>query len=294
MRKSIEIKCIYGAEKDNYPGLPKELEEFNYFINDGETGHIIMAIPETELSQNGNPYWLDKLDNFEQPFPVKYIIEKGYRMYRGHVVCDGKYDSHKGLVIDKKYYEPNRELGVACKKNVARFSAGQILPEFKGKPVSTTFDMDDDGAIIKVILNSPTEMDVKQFDPAAYFYISYTKLMPVHNVIMFTVKFGDLDWITIPYVVHFSKNLHHMPMIHNVNGMALEIVLIDSETGKVCSEKMLHLDRMFSIYLCEEIDEQRAIPFDQKKYDESLKEIYKTYSVKAMMLFSSGRCIING
>ena len=77
MRRSHE--GLRGVTKDNYIGLPKELKEFNYYYNDGETGHVIMAVPECllkEAEQNGD------LDMFECPFPVKYVLIKGYRMYK--------------------------------------------------------------------------------------------------------------------------------------------------------------------------------------------------------------------
>ena len=42
---------------------------------------------------------------FECPFPVKYVLEKGYRMYKGHVVCDAEYHPAFGLVIDEEWDE---------------------------------------------------------------------------------------------------------------------------------------------------------------------------------------------
>lgn len=38
---------------------------------------------------------------FECPFPVKYVLENGYRIYKDHVICEGKYDMIFGLMIDK-------------------------------------------------------------------------------------------------------------------------------------------------------------------------------------------------
>ena len=93
---------LRGITKDNYVGLPKELDEFNYYYNDGDTGHVIMAIPEC-LLEEAEEY--GDLDMFECPFPVKYVLVKGYRIYKNHVVCDGRYDEDLGLTIDEKWYE---------------------------------------------------------------------------------------------------------------------------------------------------------------------------------------------
>lgn len=100
MRKSHE--GLSGITKDSYTGLPKELEEFNYYYNDGETGHVIMAIPTCllkEAEENGD------LDMYECPFPVKYVLENGYKIYKEHVICDGEYDPMFGLDIDEKWFE---------------------------------------------------------------------------------------------------------------------------------------------------------------------------------------------
>lgn len=100
MRRSHE--GLRGITKDSYIGLPEELQDFNYYYNDGETGHVIMAIPECLLEEgekNGD------LDMFECPFPVRYILEKGYRIYKNHVICDGIYDPIFGLTIDDRWYE---------------------------------------------------------------------------------------------------------------------------------------------------------------------------------------------
>ena len=100
MRRSHE--GISGVIKDSYIGLPKDLEEFNYYYDDNDTGHVIMAIPECileEAKEDGD------LDMYECPFPVKYVLEKGYKIYNNHVVCNAKYHEIFGLLIERKYYE---------------------------------------------------------------------------------------------------------------------------------------------------------------------------------------------
>lgn len=92
---------LRGITKDSYVGLPEELKDFNYYYNDGETGHVIMAIPECLLAK-AEEY--GDLDMFECPFPVKYVLANGYRMHKSHVICEGEYGDF-GLEIDQKWYE---------------------------------------------------------------------------------------------------------------------------------------------------------------------------------------------
>ena len=99
MRRSLEDIAALVA-KDYYPGLPDELKEFNYTVVD--SGHCIMAIPTILLAAaeaSGD------LDLYECTIPVKYVLEKGYRMYKGHVIVDAEYDSTYGLLIPEKYFE---------------------------------------------------------------------------------------------------------------------------------------------------------------------------------------------
>ena len=89
--------------KDNYPDLPEELKEFNYYYdNAGDTGHVIMAVPECfvqRAEEKGDFY------SFECPFPVRYVLAKGYRIYKGFVICEGEYDPDFGLIIDEYWID---------------------------------------------------------------------------------------------------------------------------------------------------------------------------------------------
>ena len=61
-----------------------------------------MAIPEcllNEAEEDGD------LDEYKCPIPVKYVLEKGYKIYKEHVICDVNYDINVGLIVDEKYFE---------------------------------------------------------------------------------------------------------------------------------------------------------------------------------------------
>ena len=90
---------LTGVRKDNYP-LPNDLQEFNYYYQD--SGHVIMAVPECLLEKAEKK---GDLDMYECPLPCKYVLEKGYRIYRAHVICDAVYDPYFGVDVPDSYYE---------------------------------------------------------------------------------------------------------------------------------------------------------------------------------------------
>lgn len=101
MRRSHEGLNAVLIKKDDYSGLPEELREFNYYYGDGDTGHVVMAIPKcllAEAQSNGD------LDMFECPIPCKYVLERGYEMVEGHVVVDVPYGTF-GAEVDDRYFE---------------------------------------------------------------------------------------------------------------------------------------------------------------------------------------------
>lgn len=101
MRKSHKGINPRMIKKDTYKELPAELDEFNYYYNDGDTGHVIMAIPKSllaEADENGD------LDMFECPVPCRYVIEHGYKLYKSHVIVDVPYGIF-GVDVDERYYE---------------------------------------------------------------------------------------------------------------------------------------------------------------------------------------------
>lgn len=61
-----------------------------------------MAIPECKLNEAIEDGDLDML---ECPFPVKYVLQKGYRIYEKHVICEAEYHPAFGLSVDEKWDE---------------------------------------------------------------------------------------------------------------------------------------------------------------------------------------------
>ena len=79
------------------------LPDTSYLRKDLIVSDVIYMPEKTKLLEEAEKN--TDLDMFECPFPVKYVLENGYRIYKDHVICEGKYDMIFGLMIDKKWYE---------------------------------------------------------------------------------------------------------------------------------------------------------------------------------------------
>lgn len=80
--------------------IPDELIPYHVYLKD--CGHSILCVLECHLPNAKGNY-----DNYELPVPVKYVLEKGYRMQDGYIIVDAEYDNFLGLMVDDKYTEWN-------------------------------------------------------------------------------------------------------------------------------------------------------------------------------------------
>ena len=101
MRKSLmDLDPNQIRKVDDYPGLPEELKEHCYWLSD--SGYSIMAIPEILLKEH---FGSMELWQYEIPFPVRYVLEKGYKMFEEYVIVVADYDDEIGLKIEGDYEE---------------------------------------------------------------------------------------------------------------------------------------------------------------------------------------------
>lgn len=101
MRNSVEdlVKKGYTVTMELPDNLPKDLAEYYVYLVDN--GHSVVAVTPVhaeKAKKEGHD-----LEDYEVPIPVDYILEKGYVIEDGVVICDFPYDSEWGVVLDEKY-----------------------------------------------------------------------------------------------------------------------------------------------------------------------------------------------
>lgn len=167
---------------------------------------------------------------------------------------------------------------------------GDIIPEFVMHNEGVQFDFDDSGATLLVFMANPTPTEIEQFSAGKRFEIRFTELS---EIIMITMKIGNLDWMDAPYSVHLSKSLSKVEFPQTGNGLALTLMLVDAINGEIKSMRLMGMSGNFSRKLIGAILEQKMKPFTIESYAENLKNVFRRYSSKDLVKMSNAYCKIN-
>ena len=170
------------------------------------------------------------------------------------------------------------------------YKVGQIVNDFKIYQEMVNFDIADDGAIMQVFFNHPTQNEVDQFDSGKNFEVRFTEL---HGVIMLTVKIGNLNWMDAPYHPHLSKNLTKFVLPTEGMGLRLTLMLIDSSTGEIKHMRLIGLSEKFTRKLFGIAMEQKMQAFDHAEYLKTIDKIYSMYPTTQIVKMSKDYCKIN-
>mgnify|MGYP000188180761 FL=1 len=110
---------------------------------------------------------------------------------------------------------------------------------------------------------------------------------------MITTKIGNLNWMDAPYTPHLSQELTTFQIPNNNQGLGLTIMLIDTQTGKIKSLRLVGLSEKFTKKLFGTVIELKVKPFDKLEYIQAVKYIYSTYQTNKLVKLSNDYCRIN-
>ena len=171
-----------------------------------------------------------------------------------------------------------------------KYEVGQVVDSFKYHPENVQFDIDDDGAIMLVFFQNPTEEEIEQFKSGKNFEIRFLEL---YGVIMVTTKIGNLNWMDAPYTPHLSRNLTKFQFPNENQGLGLTLILIDAITGEIKYIRLLGLSERFTKRLFGVVMEQKIKPFKITEYNNSINRIFSTYQTSQIVKLSKDCCKIN-
>lgn len=153
------------------------------------------------------------------------------------------------------------------------YEIGKRYPEAAGHEETLLFDITDDGIIIPIYMNRPDPFEINQFKSGNLIKMAY---VAKNNVIIILMKFGDMEWMDAPYNPHLSKYLTKFPdKIENEEGFSSHLLLFDTATGELKTQRLFSLRAKMSNDLIRESKNLLNKPFDQKAYAADIQSAYR-------------------
>ena len=167
------------------------------------------------------------------------------------------------------------------------YKVGEVVENFRFHEECVQFDILDDGAVMLVFFQEPTQKEISQFKSDKNFEIRFTEL---YGIIMVTAKIGNLDWMDAPYTPHLSKNLTKFQIPNKGQGLGLTLILIDAISGRVEHIRSIGLSESFTRKLFAYAMEEKMNSFDRQEFDHNLQRIYSSYTTEQIVNLSKDYC----
>lgn len=171
-----------------------------------------------------------------------------------------------------------------------KYEVGRTLNKAIGKGEGVYADVDDTGMQIIVLFHRPTPDEISQFKQGKPFEI---RLVTLQNVMMFTLKIGNLNWMDAPYNPHLSLGLtQDFSEVELGKGMGAILILADAGTAQIKSIRMIGLSEKFTREFISEARRLKEKVFIKAEYDSNVKNICLKYNTKEIVKMSDVYCKI--
>lgn len=166
-----------------------------------------------------------------------------------------------------------------------KFEVGKLFNEGVTKyKEGVLFDIDDNGCNLIIRFNAPSNNEIQAIKQSKIKIGYYTE----GEAIFMLFKFEGINWIDAPYSVKLSKNLTKIEEINDGQGLAINIYLVDANTGILKSMRLVGLPTGFSRKLKLAIEKQMSMSFEN--YNQTVNTIYRKYTTKKLVDYADLIC----
>lgn len=170
------------------------------------------------------------------------------------------------------------------------YEVGQKILKYAHGKEGAMFTIDDSSLNLKVFFRRPNEHEIRQFMSTVQCEF---KLCEMKGILFILSKFGNLEWMDSPYHPLLRSKLPTMQKVYDGAGYALFISLIDSTTGEIKTIRFLSLNTRISEELRKSVEKLKHEDFNVIDYEKKLEYIYRNYSTKKLLDYSTVRCKVN-
>lgn len=161
------------------------------------------------------------------------------------------------------------------------FNVGQSRSEWRGLKDGYIMEYNNiSGLILYMFFKRPLPEEEAQIAADKLFKITFTDYKGVG---FFGVKFGNLPWGDCAFSPNLYKDTPVFEELKNGKGYALNIVLIDTETGTLKALRQIGLGNNFSRLFRDWCLESLKRQMSRSWYDKTVDECYEEYDVKQLI-----------
>lgn len=170
------------------------------------------------------------------------------------------------------------------------YKVGEKYDKAKGHQESAYFDISDTGGEMIFYFNRPTTDEINQFKSGVTMQV---KLASFSESIILLTKFGDLNWMDMPYNPNLSTNLTHLHYPADGQGLAVNVMLFDTSNGELVASRLISFSDNFTRKLFIECEKLVNEDFEKDEYYRFCQQLFNKYSTKDLLNFSSISCKIS-
>lgn len=166
------------------------------------------------------------------------------------------------------------------------YKVGERYPELATGEEIVSFTVQDDGMTYLIGMPHLTENELSQFKADTQFEARYVN---VRGIFFLLCKFGTMEWMDAPYnpAVGRPFELHKLG---TCEGYAFHVMLFDTATGELKTQRLIGLGELFSRGLKREFDDAKRDKMSVESYLAQAQYIQSVYSTKDLVRMAGARC----
>jgi len=162
--------------------------------------------------------------------------------------------------------------------NLVRFTVGECRDEWKTGGDGCILEyMNECGLCLYVMLAGVDTILRRQFDTDRPLMVRVTEFS---DLVFFCFRFGEAEWMDCPLSMTIYQSAGRpieFPALGNKEGLALNVLLIDSNTGELLTARVVGLGHDFSVRFLEWAKKNCKTSMDFNEYKRQVEELYKLY-----------------
>lgn len=174
---------------------------------------------------------------------------------------------------------------------MAILEVGKKYPALRGRAEGVYFDIDDAGAKLFYNFGAPTKAEIESVQANQPFEIRFIEL---DGLIWVTSKCGTLNWSDAPYNPRTSLVSNGFARPEPGCGLALTLAMVDANSSKVKSLRLIGLPHDFSAELINHAIQLRDTKMLTTQYKASIARTMSRYSSDALAQVSPYRYRMKG